>query len=248
MPFFSLRWSTSIQACSPASLSAISPVRSGEPSSTTSTRKEPAGPSSPEQAPARTSPAAATIASSLKVGRISHGSPDTRRTLAGAYAEAMALRSSSNAAIADALEELGDLYELDGAIVHRVTAYRTAAKAVREATVSVADLARAGRATDLPGVGSTLQEKILALVSTGSIPAAEKLRKKFPEGLVAITRLPGLGPKRARLLHAELGIDSPQKLRDAALQQRLRTVRGLGARFEANVLSALEEGIPPTRE
>ena len=121
----------------------------------------------------------------------------------------------SNGSIADALAELGDLYELDGANVHRVLAYRTAAKAVREAPVSVAALARQGRATELPGIGSTLQEKILTLAQTGSIPSAERLRAKFPAGLVAITRLPGLGPKRARLLHDELGIDSPESLRQA---------------------------------
>ncbi len=147
----------------------------------------------------------------------------------------------SNAAIAEALEELGDLYELDGAISYRVLAYRTAAKAVREASVSVAGLAREGRATELPGIGDTLQEKILALATTGAIPAAEKLRAKFPPGLVAITRLPGLGPKRARLLHSELGVDSPRALREAALAQRLRTVRGLGPKLEEAVLAALDQ-------
>jgi DNA polymerase (family 10) len=146
----------------------------------------------------------------------------------------------SNAAIADALEELGDLYELDGAIVHRVLAYRNAARAVRESPVSVATLARAGKATRLPGIGDTLQQKILTLLQTGTTPSSERLRAKFPQGLIAITRLPGLGPKRARLLHDELGIDSPEQLREAALAQRLRDVRGLGARFEANVLAALD--------
>jgi DNA polymerase (family 10) len=144
-----------------------------------------------------------------------------------------------NAAIADALEELGDLYELDGAIVHRVIAYRTAARTVREAAVSVAALARAGRATELAGIGKTLQEKILALVESGAIPAAERLRAKFPPGLIALTRLPGLGPKRARLLHEELGIESLEALRAAALGQRLRTVKRLGPKFEASVLEAL---------
>jgi DNA polymerase (family 10) len=146
-----------------------------------------------------------------------------------------------NPQIAAALDELGDLYELDGAIVHRVLAYRRAAEAIREATVSVASLARAGRATELPGIGETLQEKIRALLDTGAIPAAERLRAKFPAGLIAITRIPGLGPKRARLLHEQLGIDSPQALREAALGQRLRGVRGLGAKFEAKVLEALDE-------
>jgi DNA polymerase (family 10) len=161
----------------------------------------------------------------------------------------MANSQLSNAAIADALEELGDLYELDGAIVHRVLAYRTAAKAVRNASVSVAALAREGRASELPGIGSTLQDKIATLLETGSIPAAEKLRAKFPPGLIAITHLPGLGPKRARLLHSELGIDSPQALREAALGQRLRTVRGLGPKLEATVLAALDDlsTLPPGR-
>jgi DNA polymerase (family 10) len=146
-----------------------------------------------------------------------------------------------NAAIADALEELGDLYELDGAIVHRVLAYRGAARAIREAPVSVAGLARAGRVTELTGVGATLEQKILALLDTGTIPAAEKLRAKIPAGLVAITRLPSLGPKRARLLHSQLGIDSLDALREAVLAGRLRTVKGLGPKFEAGVLVSLDE-------
>ena len=77
----------------------------------------------------------------------------------------------TNTQIAAAFDELGDLYELDGAIVHRVVAYRNAAKAVREAAVSVASLAEKRRATELPGIGRTLEEKILALVQTGDIPA-----------------------------------------------------------------------------
>src|SRR6185437_3458467 len=104
----------------------------------------------------------------------------------------------SNGAIADALEELGDLYELDGAVVHRVLAYRTAAKVVREAPVSIAALTLEGRVTELPGIGATLEQKIRDLITTGEIPATVKLRARFPPGLVAITGLPGLGPKRAR--------------------------------------------------
>jgi DNA polymerase (family X) len=148
-----------------------------------------------------------------------------------------------NSAIADALEQLGNLYELDGAIVHRVLAYRTAARAVRDSPVSVAALARAGKATEIAGIGKTLQEKILALLETGEIPAAERLRAKFPPGLIAITHLPGLGPKRAKLLFDELGVDSLEALREAAQNQRLREVRGLGAKFESSMLEALQSGV-----
>src|SRR3954452_14294444 len=145
----------------------------------------------------------------------------------------------TNSQIAAALEELGDLYELDGAIVHRVVAYRNAAKAVREAPAAVAAMAREGRATELRGIGDTLQEKIRMLADTGEIPAAQKLRAKFPPGLVAITRLPGLGPKRARILYDELGIDSLEALKGAAEGERLRGVKGFGAKAEANILEGL---------
>jgi DNA polymerase (family 10) len=150
----------------------------------------------------------------------------------------------SNTAIAAAFDELGDLYELDGAIVHRVVAYRNAAKSVRDAPMSVAALTREGRVTELPGIGKTLEEKIAALLETGTIPAAEKLRAKFPPGLVELTRLPGLGPKRARKLFDELGIDSLDALETAANEHRLRGVKGFGPKFEEMVLAAFEAGIP----
>ena len=145
----------------------------------------------------------------------------------------------TNSEIAAAFDELGDLYELDGAIVHRVVAYRNAAKVVRDASVSVASLTREGRVTELPGIGATLETKLVALVESGEIPQAVRLRAKFPAGLLEMTRLPGLGPKRARRLYEELGIDSLQALETAARQQRIRDLRGFGARAEQNLLDAI---------
>jgi DNA polymerase (family 10) len=147
-----------------------------------------------------------------------------------------------NGDIADAFEELASLYELDGAVVYRVTAYRNAAKAIREAGVSVADMARQGRAEELAGVGRTIAEKIDALLETGSIPSADKLKARIPPGLVEITRIPGLGPKRARLLHERLGIESIDDLREAAEDGRLKGVQGFGQKAEENVLAALAAG------
>jgi DNA polymerase (family 10) len=145
----------------------------------------------------------------------------------------------TNSEIALAIDELGDLYELDGAIIHRVVAYRNAAKAVRDASVSVAALARQGKATELPGIGATIQEKVLALSDTGEIPALIKLRAKFPAGLVQMTRLPGLGPKRARRLYGELGIDSLESLKQAAESHRIKDLKGFGAKAEESILDAL---------
>src|SRR5919112_1291725 len=82
----------------------------------------------------------------------------------------------NNAQIAAAFDELADLYELDGAVQYRVLAYRTAARTVREASVSVAQLLRDGRVTELPGIGKTLETKLQALVETGDTPQAQELR------------------------------------------------------------------------
>ena len=147
-----------------------------------------------------------------------------------------------NAEIAQAFDELGDLYELDGAVVYRVLAYRNAAKAIRDSAASVEEMARAGTVTRLPGVGKTIAEKIDALLETGTIPAADKLKAKFPPGLVEVTRIPGLGPKRARKLFDELGISSLEELRAAAEQEQLRGVAGFGPKAEENILAALAAG------
>jgi DNA polymerase (family 10) len=146
----------------------------------------------------------------------------------------------TNAEIAAAFEELGVLYELDGAVKYRVLAYTTAAKAIRESPVSVADLAAAGRATEVPGVGKTLAEKIDALVETGEIPAAVKLKAKFPATLVEVTRVPGVGAKTARRLFEELGVATLDDLKQAAEGQRIRELKGLGPKAEENVLAGLE--------
>ncbi len=145
----------------------------------------------------------------------------------------------TNTEIAAALDELGDLSELDGAIVHRVVAYRNAARTVREAPVSVLALARANRATELPGIGRTIQEKVIALADEGAIPATVKLRAKFPPGLIEMTRLPGLGPKRARRLFDELGVDSLDGLRAAATEHRIQQLKGFGAKAEETILESL---------
>ncbi|HET7590320.1 MAG TPA: DNA polymerase/3'-5' exonuclease PolX [Solirubrobacterales bacterium] len=146
----------------------------------------------------------------------------------------------TNAEIAAALDELGVLYELDGAVKYRVLAYSTAAKAIRESPVSVAELAAQGRATEVPGVGKTLAEKIDALLETGEIPAAVKLKAKFPPTLIEVTRVPGVGPKTARRLFEELEISSMEDLKAAAEGERVRHVKGLGPKAEENILAALE--------
>jgi DNA polymerase (family 10) len=147
-----------------------------------------------------------------------------------------------NGEIAEAFEELASLYELDGAVVYRVVAYRNAAKAIRESGVSVAELAKQGRVDELAGVGKTIATKIDALLDAGTIPSADKLKARIPAGLIEVTRIPGLGPKRARLLNEKLGIESLDDLRSAAEDGRLEDVQGFGAKAQENVRLALAAG------
>ena len=156
----------------------------------------------------------------------------------------------TNAQIAAAFEELADLYELDGAVQYRVIAYRNAARTVRDTSVSVAQLARDGKVTTLPNIGKTLEEKLRALEETGDIPAALKLRAKIPVGLVSVMHLPGFGPKRARRLYDEIGVDSLDALRAAVEDGRLRGLRGFGLKAEENlrrVLAEVDEDGPARR-
>jgi len=144
-----------------------------------------------------------------------------------------------NTEIAAALDELGTLYELDGAVRYRVIAYREAARVIRDSPLSVAELARDGRATELPGIGKTLQEKIVTLLDEGSIPSADRLKQKFPPSLIEVTNVPGLGAKTARRLHDELGIATLEQLKEAAEAGRLRDVKGLGPKAEENILASV---------
>ena len=145
-----------------------------------------------------------------------------------------------NAEIADAISELGILYELDGANRFRVLAYKEAARVIRDSSAPVGELALAGKATEMQGIGATIQEKIVALLEQGEIPARAKLSAKFPASLIEITRLPGVGAKTARLVFDETGIATLEELRGAAEAEQLRDIKGLGAKFEENVIAAAE--------
>ena len=155
----------------------------------------------------------------------------------------------TNAEIADRLDLIGDLLEIGGEQSrHRILAYRRGAVRVRGAAESVAALAVAGRAVDLPDIGTTLQEKIVELVDTGDIGALSRLRERVPEGLAAVARLQGIGPKRARGLFDELGVRDLDGLRAVVADERIGAVPGIGPKLVAQIaaqLAALDAGDGP---
>jgi len=147
----------------------------------------------------------------------------------------------SNAQLADQFELLADMLELDGADAFRLTAYRRAATRIRESAVPVAQLALDGKATRLSGIGTTIQNKIIEFSETGDLSAIAKLRDKLPAGLVEVMHVPGLGPKTARKLHSELGVQSAADLRSAAENGLLAGLPGLGPKTEEKILKALSK-------
>src|ERR671931_424961 len=144
-----------------------------------------------------------------------------------------------NADVAEQLELLSDLLEIEGESAFRVLAYRRAAARVREEGGPVAQLALDGKAKELPGIGATIEEKIVQIVDAGEIEALARRRNRIPPEVVEFLRIPGLGPKTVRKIWQELGVSTLTDLKAAARAQRLRTLPGLGARLEENVLKAV---------
>jgi DNA polymerase (family 10) len=146
-----------------------------------------------------------------------------------------------NVDVAEQLELLADLLELEGEASFRVLAYRRAATRIRETAGSVAELALAGRAKELQGIGKTIEEKIVQVIEDGEMHALTKRKKIVPPEVVSFMRLPGLGPKTAARIWQELGVTTVEELKRAAEQEQLRTLAGLGAKTEERILKALEE-------
>jgi DNA polymerase (family X) len=153
-----------------------------------------------------------------------------------------------NDELADQLELLADLSELEGEDSFRVLAYRRAATRIRETGGPVAQLALEGKAKELSGIGKTIEDKIVQVVETGEMEALTKRKARVPEEVVKFMRLPGLGPKTARRIWKELGVTTIAELKEAAEQERLRVLTGLGAKSEEKILKALAEEPKDPRE
>jgi DNA polymerase (family 10) len=152
---------------------------------------------------------------------------------------AMAKTLPRNADVAEQLDLLADILELEGEAAYRLLAYRRAAALVREQSGPVAELALEGKAKDLPGIGKTIEGKIVEIVNEGEIRALTKHKALVPPEVVEFTRLPGLGPKTARKIWQELGVTTLADLKAAAKAERLRMLPGIGAKLEERIVKEL---------
>lgn len=149
----------------------------------------------------------------------------------------------TNLEIAQALEEVAQLLELQGANAFRIRAYRNAAHTVEDQSESLARIMEQAMTslTDLPGIGPDIATKITQLVQTGSFPLLQELRQEFPPALLEMMHLPGLGPKKAATLYRQLQICSLAELQAAAAAGKIAALKGFGKKSEQAILAGLVE-------
>jgi DNA polymerase (family 10) len=152
----------------------------------------------------------------------------------------------TNEELARLFDLLADLLEIEGQNPFRIRAYRNAARTVRDLPHAVASLVAEGAdLADLPGIGHDLAGKLVEIVETGRFPALEEARSRVPAGLAELIELPGIGPKRAKALHDELGITTLDDLAAALKAGRVHGRHGFGERIEQKILHELERRRSP---
>jgi len=146
-----------------------------------------------------------------------------------------------NAEIARLLTDVADLLEISAGNPFKVRAYRNAARTVADHPDPIAELVSGGEfdLTDLPGIGGGIAKEITALVATGTLPQRQQLVATVPPGLLELLRIPGLGPKRVKLLHEQLKVNSVADLKDALEKGKIAKLPGFGPKL----LEKIREGV-----
>jgi len=149
----------------------------------------------------------------------------------------------TNQELADVFALVGDLLEIKGEIVYKTLAYRKAAESLSGLGRDVNDIWKEGgqkALMEIPGVGKAIAEKIDELLQTGKLEYLEKVKKEVPAELAALLQIPDLGPKKVGMFYRELGILTIDQLKEAAQQQKLRDLPGMGEKSEAKILAGIE--------
>ncbi|MEU2433000.1 DNA polymerase/3'-5' exonuclease PolX [Streptomyces sp. NPDC007861] len=144
----------------------------------------------------------------------------------------------ANEEIEALLQEYADLIAITGGDAFRARSYEKAARAIGGYHADVAKLDAKGL-QEIPNVGKSIADKITEYLTTGQISVVEERRRSVPAGVRELMTIPMLGPKKAMLLHEELGIVSVDQLLDAIHHERLRDLKGFGEKTEENLLHGI---------
>jgi DNA polymerase (family 10) len=146
-----------------------------------------------------------------------------------------------NKEVAEQFYLIAQLLSLTDENPFKVRAYEKAAQVIESIPESIEDLAKDfDKLSSIPGVGKSIAEKIVEYLNTGRIQRLEELKKKFPDGIFNMLRIPGLGPKRVRMLYEKLGIKDVNTLREYAQKGMLRGLPGFGEKVEKNIIEGIE--------
>ncbi len=146
-----------------------------------------------------------------------------------------------NSDIAGVFDTVADLLEIKGENAFRVRAYRNAARTLGALSRDITEMVREKEDfTALPGIGKDLAAKIKTIVQTGTLPLLEELKKQYPPELTGLMHIAGLGAKKIKVLNEKLGVTTLPQLRQAAREQKIRTLAGFGSKTEEKILSETE--------
>lgn len=142
----------------------------------------------------------------------------------------------TNMEVAWVFYEIADLMEFNGNDFFKIRAYRRAARAIAGLERPVAELYHSGELKDVPGLGKNIIAKIGELLSTGECRLLKELKEEIPGSLIQLMALPGLGPKRAKLMYDQLGVTSLEELEKAARARKVRELPGMGSKTEQSII------------
>lgn len=143
----------------------------------------------------------------------------------------------NNPEIAEVFRDIAGLLEMKGEKRFTVVAYQRAARALEHHPVDLGQAVRDGAdLTEIPGVGKAIAAKTAELVTTGRMAFFERLRAEFPDGILDVMRVPGIGPKTAKLISDELGVSTVADLEKAIEAGQLAELPRMGAKKAENVL------------
>ena len=149
----------------------------------------------------------------------------------------------TNAEIARIFDEIADLLEMKGENQFKTRAYRQAALTIKKLPSDVEQMVRNGeKLEEIPGIGDAISKKIRDLVNTGHIKLHDDLKAEFPQGILDILAIPGIGPKTAMRFYIELGVKSVAELEQAIRDGRVAAMRRMGEGAAQRILKEIESG------
>jgi DNA polymerase (family X) len=149
-----------------------------------------------------------------------------------------------NQEIAKILNRVADLLEIQGANEFRVRSYRNAARTLGDLSASAAEMVDQGEdISELPDIGSSMVEKVKEIVATGKLQQLEELKTEVSPDLPELMKIADLGPKRVGKLNQELGVRTPEDLKNAAEQGEIEQIEGFGKKTQEKIKEGAERAI-----